>query len=76
MYVPLSSDIRSTKAARTQISCIVTIAPSSCQNGAFATKLSFLNEVTRVTDFSTTNNYRTDQYRKEGIIYLTTGGVV
>ena len=76
MYVPPSSDIHSTKGARTQISCVVTIASSNRRNGAIATKLSFLNELTRVTDFRTTSNFWTDRYRKEDIIYLTTGGVV
>jgi len=76
MNVPLSSDIHSTKGTRTQISCVVTIASSNCQNGAIPTKLSFLNEVTHVTDFRTTSNFWTDRYRKEEIIYLTTGGAV
>jgi len=76
MYVPLNSDIHSTKGARTQISCIVTIASSNCQNGAIATKLAFLNEVSNVTDFSTTSNFWTDRYRKEEVTYPATRGVV
>jgi hypothetical protein len=61
MYVPVSNDIHSTKGVRIQISWFVTIASSNCQNGAIATKLSYLNEVRYIAEFRTTSNFCGDR---------------
>lgn len=69
MYVPVNTDVPSTKGAGIQISCRVTTAPSDCQTDAITTMLSSLMKSV-ISVLRTMCNFWTDKHywRERGLI--------